>query len=84
MVLAEDALLNTVSTIVPGPDTEATFYSGENLSGHKHTFTPKKYQALTNFHYLGSSAGGNDKANSIFVSSSVDAQLPKVLYYLII
>ena len=67
-----------VSTIVPGPDTEATFYSGENLNGLKHTFTDKIYDALTSFHYPGSSSG-NDEANSIFVSSSVNAKLPKVL-----
>jgi len=69
-----------VSTIVPGPSTQATFYSGESLTGMEYTFTPKKFQALTNFHYHGSMAG-NDEANSIFVSSAIDADLPQVVGY---
>jgi len=75
--LVKNALLNKVSTIVPGPLTKATLYDGYNLNGREYTFTPKHYQALTNFHYHGSNAG-NDAVNSILVSSTVNAKLPKV------
>jgi len=75
--LAKDVLVNKVSTIVPGAGTKATFYSGVDLNGLEYTFTPKTFQALTNFHYHGSKAG-NDEANSIFVSSTVEASLPQV------
>jgi len=76
--LAAKVLVDKVSTIVPGPSTKATFYSGNDLDGLEYTFTAKQYQALTNFHYHGATDSGNDHANSILVSSTVNAALPQV------
>jgi len=73
--LVKYLILDKISTIVPGASTKVTFYSGENLDGLEYTFTPKSYQALTNFHYHGSN-NGNDDANSMYVSSTTDASLP--------
>jgi len=75
--LAKDVLVNKVSTIVPGEGTKVTFFSKEDLTGFEYTFTPKTYQALTNFHYHNSKAG-NDAVGSIYVWSDVDGSFPQV------
>jgi len=76
-VLSVHALLDHISTIIPGASTKATFYSGKELDGLEYTFTPGHFQALTSFHFHGSAAG-NDNANSVFVSSTIKAELPQV------
>jgi len=71
------ALLDKISTIIPGANTKATFYSEANLSGLEYTFWNTYYQPLTHFHFHGSKIG-NDSPQSVYVSSTIDTPLPEV------
>jgi len=76
VTLTNYALISKISTIVPGPSTEVTFYSEDNLAGIAETFTPKFHQALTHFHFHGG-VTGNDGVSSLALSSTLQSPLPK-------
>jgi len=71
--ISKYALLDSISTIFPGPGTTAKFYTGSNLDGATAEFNNKHHPELTNIKFNGFK---NDGVGSVSVSSKTQGQLP--------